>query len=131
MQRIFQIIKKKKNLRRISVVFLALVVIELFSHAQSGKKTFAAELSSTVVGITISNESKDKRTETAVTIPDNHRQDPEQTPCNDETSHHDIIISNFSHPLKKAFFRSERIAFNFGEPIYNSLPPPYLPPKNF
>lgn len=112
------------------MVFLILVAIELFSHPHSGEQTFAAEPSSTTAGIMISNESKGDTTETAVTISDNQNQDPDQPFCNDETSHHDVLISILSYPVKKAFFRSERIGFNSGEPVYNSLPPPYLPPKN-
>lgn len=130
MRRIFQIIKKKKNLRRISAVFLILVAIELFSHPHSGEQTFAAELSLPAAEITISNENKGDTTETLITISDNHSQDPDQIPCNDETLHHDVLTCSLSYPVKKAFFRSERIAFNFGEPVHNSLPPPYLPPKN-
>lgn len=131
MQNIFRVIRKKRNLRRLrAACFLFLMVIEIFSHAQEGGQIFAAELSSPAAAETnISNKSDEITAKMALTISDNQSQGSHQPVCQDEVTHHQALISGFSYSFKTASFCSERIAFRSGEPVHNSPPPPYLPPK--
>lgn len=130
MQNIFRVIKKKRNLRRLSGAwFLFLVVLELFSHAGIGQEAFAAALYSMVVETSISSKSDSGQAEMTQGILTDQNQHGQQTICQDEASHHHVLITGFSYPLNTISFRSERIAFHRGEPVTNSLPPPYHPPK--
>ena len=130
MQNIFRVVKKKRNRRRLSgACFLFLIVLELFSHAGIGQPAFAAALYSQVAETSMSSKSDLKQAEMTHRISDEQSQHGQQTICQDEASHHHMLISNISYPLKTVSFRSERIAFRRGGPIHNSLPPPYIPPK--
>lgn len=130
MQRLFGVIKKKRNLRRLSAVWLFLVAIELFCPALCGTQTFAAEISFPQDEINVSVNEKNAAADTSPSAGNNQDQNHQQTVCNDECLCHATAIPNSIIPPKEpAFFRSERILFRFGEPVDNSLPPPYHPPK--
>ncbi len=130
MKRFFKIIKKKKQKRRFSALCLFLIVIELLCPVFCDEPTFAAEQASPPTFERSFTESDKDSNEKSVSASESGAQDNQQTLCNDECFCHATAIPNLIIPPKEpAFFRSKRIAFHFGEPIYNSLPPPYHPPK--
>lgn len=130
MKRFFKTIKKKRCKRRFSVLCLFIIVIELLCPVFSDEPTFAAEQSAlTTVERSSVQNGKDSN-KNSVSASESGAQDNEQTVCNDECFCHATAIPNLIVPPKEpAFFHSEQIAFHFGAPVYNSLPPPYHPPK--
>ena len=128
MQNIFRVIRKKRNLRRLSAVWLFLVMIELFCPALCGMQTCAAEVDFSPNETTFSNNRKTNSSETLVS--DRQNQNQEQTVCTDECLCHATAIPNLGDiPRKGSSIRSELIVFNFTEPVLSSLPPPDQPPK--
>ena len=131
MGNIFRVVKKKRNRRRLSgACFLFLIVLELFSHAGIGQPAFAAAFYLPVAETSISSKNNLGQAEMTQRISDEQSQHGQQTICQDEASHHHVLISsNSTYPFKTISIRSEQIAFRRGEPVHNSLPPPYIPPK--
>ena len=132
MKRFFQVIKKKKHKRRFAALCLFLISLELFCPVLSDEKiSLAAALQ--VDSPTTSSVVKfddDESTEKSVTTSDSQAPENHQTNCNDECFCHATALPNAAiPPLKEPFVRQETVAFNFGEPLTNSLPPPYHPPK--
>jgi hypothetical protein len=130
MRHTFKTIKKKRNIRLLSVAwFLLILVIEFFSHSFSFGRTFIAESSSTKPETSVSNRGSGNSYKIKMRVPSGHGSDSDQTFCQDEVSHHDLLISRFLYPIKQEFFRNESFVFLFSNPLLNSLPPPYIPPK--
>lgn len=130
MQRIFRAVKKKRNLRRLGAMWLFLIVLELFCPVFCEMQTFAAEPKFPSPEKTFSVDRENDSTENFVSACNHQNSHHEQITCNDECLCHATAIPNLgiiAH--KESVVRSEPIAFNFGEPIFNSLPPPYHPPK--
>lgn len=132
MYRIFHIVKKKKNLRRLSVVCLLLVAIELFCPIFCESVSFAAKSNFSTPEANLSIKQKTNSPDDySLAASDGLGQDHQNpTDCNDECICHAMAIpgTNFVMP-KEPFVLSERIAFHFDEPVLNSLAPPYHPPK--
>ena len=132
MQRVFRAVKKKRNLRRLSAMWLFLIALELFCPVFCETQTFASEPNLPSPQTAFSIDRRDAAAENFVAACDHRNSHPEQTVCNDECLCHATAIPNLSIITpKESVIRSEPIAFNFGEPIFNSLPPPYHPPKLF
>jgi hypothetical protein len=138
MQKILRSIRKKGNLRRLSVLCLALIVLELFCPALCDEPAFAAELgaaksSQATISIDDSGKSPDRRSDVFMTGCDHQGSgDHEKSVCNDECLCHSTAIpSSVGITIKEeSVLQGERIAFRYGEPLFNSLPPPFQPPKN-
>jgi len=133
MQKVFRIIKRRRNLRRLSVVWLFLLTIELFCPAFCDDSDFRTENYPPKSQITASIESeKAESSETSVSICDNQNSgDHNKTVCNDECLCHAVAIPSLNTvDLKNSVVHSEKIAVHLSQPIFNSLPPPFLPPKN-
>lgn len=130
MKRFFQIIKKKKHKRRFSAFCLFLIVIELLCPVFCDEPTFAAAQTSPATLERSFIESDKGSNEKSFSAAERRTPENQQTVCNDECFCHATAVLNLIIPPKEpAFFHSEQIAFHFGEPVYNSLPPPYHPPK--
>ena len=130
MKRFFQIIKKKKHKRRFSALCLFLVMIELLCPVFCDEPTFAAAQSSPATLKRSFAESNKDSNEKSFSAAESRTQENQQTVCNDECFCHATAIPNLIIlPKEPAIFHSEQIAFRCGEPVHNSLPPPYLPPK--
>ena len=129
---IYKKIKKKRNLRRISAVWLFLLAVELFCPAFCGDSVYADEIDaprSASVSI-FSNESKNKSDDASISSYDQSGDDHGQTVCNDECLCHATAIPGIDViAFKSTKVNGERIAFRYGEPLFNSLPPPFQPPK--
>lgn len=131
MQKVFRIIKRKRNLRRLSAVWLALVIIELFCPVICDEPTFAASLDTPQTSVNRSIEETKDNSQTFITGCDRQNSDEEGNYCNDECLCHAMVVMSLNIVnLKDSFITDERIDFGYGEPVFNSLPPPYLPPKN-
>ncbi|MCY7374668.1 MAG: hypothetical protein LH472_01690 [Pyrinomonadaceae bacterium] len=105
-------------------------MIELFCPVFCDEPTFAAEQSSPPTLERNFAEGSNNQTEESISASRQLAQNNQQTICNDECFCHATAIPNLIIPPKEpALFNSERISFRFGEPVYNSLPPPYHPPK--
>lgn len=131
MQEIFRFIKKKKSVRRLSVVWLALVMIELFCPVFCDEPTFAATLNTPQTPVNRAIEKTEDNTQNLIMDCDHQNSDEEGTVCNDECLCHAMVVMNLNFVnLKNSVSHGERMAFGYGEPLFNSLPPPYLPPKN-
>lgn len=131
MQKVFRIIKRKRNLRRLSAVWLCLVILELFCPVICEQPDSATLLNSTKTGIIASLESKSDSDKTSISTLEQSTDKSEQSNCNDEClCHANPITSLNSIDLKDSFVKEDQIAFRYGELILNSLPPPFQPPKN-
>lgn len=133
MSRIFRIIKKKKNKRRLTALWLLLVAIELFCPALCGNPTFAAETSSPPANISSDDQKNSKCEQISVSDCRSQNQNGQQQQiiCNDECLCHAVAMRAIPFSIQKPTTRSnEKIAFLFSSPIFNSLPPPHRPPKN-
>ena len=131
MQNIFRIIKRKRNLRRLSAVWLFLVVIELFCPVICDEPTFAATLNPSQTTLVSTIDQSDKTSQTSFSDYDSKTSGEEGTLCNDECLCHAMaVLSQSIVNIKESITRSERIAFSYGKPVFNSLPPPFQPPKN-
>lgn len=131
MQKLFRFIKKRRNLRRLSVVWLALVIIELFCPVICDEPTFAANLNTPQTTVNRSIEETDDDSQTFITGCNRQNSDEEGNYCNDECLCHAVVVMSLNFVnLKDSVTTGERMAFSYGEPLFNSLPPPYIPPKN-
>ncbi len=131
MLRIYKTIKKKRNLRRVSVVFLFLVFIELFCPVFCDEPAFAAKNISSK-SVIISSFAEEKQTgQDSMSAHDCQDPDHDGDICNDECLCHSTAISNFAAiNLEHHIISTENIAYSYGEPLFNSLSPPFQPPKN-
>ena len=129
MHRIFAVIKKKKNVGRIAALFLALVLLELFSHALLDEHAHSSGHNSPTSLVVVSIKSESNLNETFVTLPGDQGGNTEQPFLNDQTLHHDVLISSIFSPAKKATYRNERIVSYFDGMMDTPLSPPYLPPQ--
>lgn len=132
MHSIFRIIKRKRNLRRLSAVWLLLIAIELLCPLLGDEKAFAAETLPPQTEIAAKFKSQDKENKSAVSVSENKSDIYQQAfVCYDDCLCHATAIVHFSDlNIKSSFFRSERIISSVSQVISNSLPPPYIPPKN-
>ncbi len=131
MQKVFRIIKRKRNLRRLSAVWLCLVILELFCPVICEQPDSATLLNSTKTEIIASLESKSDSDKAAISTLEQSTDKSEQSNCNDECLCHANVITTLNFvDLKDSFDKDGQIAFSYGELILNSLPPPFQPPKN-
>ncbi len=130
MQKIFRIIKRKRNLRRLSAVWLCLVILELFCPVICEEPNSATLLNSAnteIIALIAKNSDSDKA---SILTLEQNTDNSKQSNCDECLCHANPIISfNFVN-LKDSFDKDEQIAFSYGEIILNSLPPPFQPPKN-
>lgn len=128
MRSIYKQIKRRKNIRRLKVSFFLLIMfIELFSHTNIGQQTLTTTDSQSET--IISSYSSSEEDEKAQGIFDDTSQHNQQTPCSDQSSHHHVLVSNMTFLTGKSSFQTEQFTFSDGEFVYNSLPPPFQPPK--
>lgn len=134
MQYILRVIKRKKNLRRLSAVWLLLIAIELLCPAFGDEQAFAAAnlaQPETFVSVGTTSVGDLVNSNNSLSSSDSQAQNYQPTTvCNDECLCHATAIPNLVVPtVKPPTYPSERIVFLFGNPIHTSLPPPFHPPK--
>lgn len=131
MQEVFRFIKRKRNIRRLGAVWLALVIIELFCPVFCDEPTFAATSNASQTTVNRSVAETEDKSQTYITDCDHQNSDEEGNYCNDECLCHAMVVMSLNFVnLKDSVTLSERMAFSYGEPLFNSLSPPYIPPKN-
>ncbi|HQU81811.1 MAG TPA: hypothetical protein PKY59_01715 [Pyrinomonadaceae bacterium] len=131
MQKVFRFIKKKRSLRRLSAVWLFLVIIELFCPVFCDEPTFAATSNPSQTTVNRSIEETEDNSETSITDYDHQNSDEKGNFCNDECLCHAMVVMSLNFVnIKDSLITGERMAFSYGEPLFNSLSPPYIPPKN-
>lgn len=131
MQKVFRIIKRKRNLRRLSAVWLCLVFVELFCPVICEEPNSATLLNSRKTEIIASIEKMGDSGETSISTLEQSTDKSEQSNCNDECLCHANVITSLNFvDLKDSFDKDGQIAFSYGELVINSLPPPFQPPKN-
>jgi hypothetical protein len=82
MQSIFCVIRKKRNLCRLSAIgFVFVMVIEIFSHTQTDLQIFAGNVSASAEAISLFNEGDEVSGERAVTTVEHESQGTHQTVC--------------------------------------------------
>lgn len=133
MTRFFRIIKKKKNKRRLTALWLFLVVIELFCPVLGDEAVFAASQYAPPAATTISKNFSPKGSNLdriSVAFSLNQEQHPPQTCCNDDCLCHGMAMLSLPVSIEKSsFFRSERTTSSVRNSFFNSPSPPYPPPK--
>ncbi len=121
----FRNIRKKKNFPRlITALFLLLMMVEIFGHAQKEFNNLIAERPPNYLSIQTLSENGEIIIE-------------EFEVCSfgksllwsDQASHHQVLVTNFLYNFKRFEITYERIPFNFADSLYKSLAPPYLPPE--
>lgn len=131
MQKVYRIIKRKRNLRRLSAVWLFLVVIELFCPVLCDEPAFAAEINCPQSAITLSVTDKDEPLNSVASSASFQSTDDHQSFCDDECLCHAAAIPSLNGiNVRQLYSRSEAIRLSYGKPLFNSLPPPFQPPKN-
>lgn len=131
MRKGFPIIKKSR-LPYLAVFLLLLVILELFCPVFCDEPSFAAELNArnSVVGDSLENTDNSEQASISECRHQNSG-DHQQNVCNDECFCHAFAISAYSQINLKEFATSRnRIGFSYSNPVLNSLPPPFQPPKN-
>lgn len=134
MKNVYRIIKKKKNMRRLSAVWLLLIAIELLIPAFGDQHVFAeTDSAKPKTNFTASATTFDKpvcNEDSISSANDQTRNYQMTTVCHDECLCHVTPIPNLIAPsVKHPSLSSERMPIIFANPIYNSLPPPFHPPK--
>lgn len=129
MKRFFQIIKKKKHKRRLGVVWLFLIVIELFCPVLCDEPAFAAAQHASQISIA-QNFSETDDTGNEIASASDYEEADEQSLCDDECLCHVTAVPSVAiASLKELNFRGERIIFSTPGIYTNSLSPPHQPPK--
>ncbi len=123
MQKVFRIIKGRRNLRRLSVVWLLLVVMKLFCPLDCDDLSDAVDLKVPKVEITSLIDSKEKPTLDYISDRDQQNTDHDQTGCNNDCLCHAAAIASVNIITFKVSVKvNERIvAFSYNNPAFNAL----------
>lgn len=128
MQKVYRLIKKKRNLHRLAGVWLLLLAFELFCPIFCEDSTFATKLKPPSSPPKIESLEQKKNATDSLIAADFPTQD--QRVCNDECLCHATAIPSFNLiTIKHSVKLSEQTTLCYGTPVFNSLPPPYHPPK--
>jgi len=132
MQRLIRSIRKKKNLRRLAALWLFLLVIEFFCPVFGDEESIiVAGLNDSQCAVVSAIKENDKNAGISITAGDPDHHNHEQSVCHDECLCHATAIPSVNIiTLKQSVTGSQSIAFRYGNPVFNSLPPPFQPPKN-
>lgn len=131
MKRFFQTIKKKKHKRLFGVLWLFLIVMELFCPVLCDEPAFAAETLTARTSISVnSSEANDEAENKSISVSDSQAQDEQHTACNDECLCHATAIPNaVASTFRELVTTGEQIAFSSANPVFGSFSPPHRPPK--
>ncbi len=132
---IFNKIKKKKNKRQLSALWLSLIIIELFcpilcdedSSAVAIGQTTAKEINRVQF---VDEASTSFKAQTAFAASDRSAQEQQKQICHDECLCHVTAVTEIPFSIRKPSLpQSDRIISRFKEPVLSSLPPPDTPPN--
>ena len=130
MQGILKLIRRKIIRKRVAVLWLGLVAIELFCPAlcEIGTNAAPPPPSQSTVSVAIAVEQSDERA-AAITNCETDGDHETSGDCNDECLCHAVAIPSIAGDVTSSSIERTAIPLKYGFPIFNSLPPPYLPPK--
>ena len=129
MQGILKLIRRKIVKKRVAVLWLGLVAIELFCPALCEIGTNAAPPPSQLTAsVAIAIDGRDE-SGTAISNCDNDGEHETPGDCNDECLCHAVAIPSVASDVTSSSIERTTIPLKNGFSIFNSLPPPYLPPK--
>lgn len=131
MPSVFKTVKKKVNLRRLSALWLLLIVIELFCPALCEASDFT---SNDYLPLATASQSDKQQTEASssyvAACEHQNQSHGQQLVCHDECLCHATAIPNLGIISRKdELIKRTAIPFNFSNPLLNFLPPPDNPPK--
>jgi hypothetical protein len=131
MYKIYLTIKKKRNLRRFSAVFLVMVVMELFCPVFCDEPSYAKQINQTKTQISSKVYDSDISREVSFSPREDCISDDGEEICNDECLCHSTVVPYLTVVNSKMSSRQKEITeLQYGEPLINSLSPPFQPPKN-
>ena len=126
---ILKLIRKRIFRRRVVALWLSLVAIELFCPALCEIGANAATPSShSSASVAMVVDESDGRT-AAVTSCETDGDHETTGDCNDECLCHAVAIPSITGDIASAAIDRSPIMPTNNSPIFNSLPPPYIPPK--
>lgn len=130
MQQILRSLRKKKTLRRLAAVWLFLLAVELFCPAFGDAESVIAAGHKDSQCTAAADAGEQNESGVSMTATDSDHQNHEQSVCHDECLCHATAIPSINIvTLTETIIDRENIAFRYGDPVFNSLPPPYQPPK--
>lgn len=130
MREVLKFIRRKIVRKRVVVLWLALVAIELFCPALCEIGTRAAQLpSGLAASVSISFVEEREESRTAISNCENDGDHEPAGDCNDECLCHAVAIPSIVGDVASSTIERTSIPLKNGFPILNSLPPPYIPPK--
>lgn len=129
MKDMLKFIRRRIIRKRLAVLWVGLVAIELFCPALCEIGPTGAPLpgQSVASAATLADKSEEGRTSIS-----NCENDGDQEPvgdCNDECLCHAVAIPSIVGDVASSPIDRTSIPLKNGFPIFNSLPPPYIPPK--
>ena len=129
MQGILKLIRRKIVRKRVAVLWLGLVAIELFCPALCEVGTNAAPpANQSTASVTITVDERDE-SRTSISNCENESDHEAPGTCNDECLCHAVAIPSVASDVTSSSIERTTIPLKNGFSIFNSLPPPYLPPK--
>lgn len=131
MQKLYKIIKRKNNRRRIGAVWVFLLLIELVCPVFGHEAAEDVELESSRAVIVYSTESTAKSSNDLPSMTACDEQHGNKIFCLDECLCHSTAIpSANSINIKESVSAVARIPHHYENTVFNFLPPPFQPPKN-
>lgn len=128
MRGILKVVRRKIVRKRVVVLWLGLVAIELFCPALCEIGTNAAPPGGSTTSVTIVRDVYEGP-KTSVSNCENEGDHQPVGDCNDECLCHAVAIPSIAGDVTSSSIERTSIPLKNGFPIFNSLPPPYLPPK--
>lgn len=131
MDKLIKIIKKKRFKRRFSALWIFLLMVEFVCPAFGHDATMVQETANFHNAFEQSIENKADFSKDAPLMVDCSEQHEQQTGCYDECLCHAFAIPSVNTiSISETATAVIRIPHRYSNTIFNSLPPPYLPPKH-
>lgn len=129
MRGILKIVRRKIVRKRVVVLWLGLVAIELFCPALCEIGTNAAALPGQSVVSAAASADRSEEGRTAISNCENDGDHEPMGDCNDECLCHAVAIPSIVGDVASSLTYRTSIPLKNDFPVFNSLPPPYIPPK--
>ncbi|MCW5949430.1 MAG: hypothetical protein KIT41_08060 [Pyrinomonadaceae bacterium] len=129
MKGILKLVRRKIVRKRVAVLWLGLVAIELFCPALCETGTNAATPPSRSTASTSIVIDGQDELRTAISGCENDGDHEPVGDCDDECLCHAVAIPSTAGDVRSSLIERTAISLKSNFPIFNSLPPPYIPPK--
>ncbi len=130
MDKLYRTFFKKKHLRNLAaMLFLLVMAVEHSSHSFSLGDHHTG-ISSTEIDLGEFGVNVAESSDFGVSVIGNQTSSHDNTICQDEVSHHVVVLSAFEFSFERNEYRDNKsYAFLFKDPLYRSPSPPFNPPK--